>query len=149
MLNHNFKKKYSILKVCKSLNLFSFYFLHSLAIYAECNYLPNQNEGYLQLWNMEALSENYNLFLTFIVSNLGNGKLNNGVTIYLYDKLNSKEYLKTLEFTNKHLKAKENLFYIALENENHLILDNNDLLIQVNSGNDNFFKINTKLKIQM
>ncbi|MFN3604035.1 MAG: hypothetical protein ACK4UJ_04930 [Leptonema sp. (in: bacteria)] len=101
----------------------------------------------MQIWNLDFNSDNYSLFLTFMISNLGNGNLNNGVTIYLYDKMKHSEYLKTLEFTNQHLKAQEKQFYIKIENDNSLIYNNDELQIKVNSGKDNSFDINTKIKL--
>lgn len=123
------------------------FFLKSIS--AECNYTPNSNEGYLQLWNLESHSDQYYVYITFLISNLGNGSLNNGITIYLYDKQKKNEYLKTIEYTNKYLKALENQFALYLENDNYLVYKNNVLSIKVNSGNDKIFKVETNLNLSI
>lgn len=126
---------------------FTIFFLKSIS--AECNYTPNSNEGYLQLWNLESHSNQYYVYITFLISNLGNGSFNNGITIYLYDKKEKNEYLKTIEYTNKYLKAVENQFALYLENDNYLIYKNNTLSIRVDSGNDKIFNVKTNINFSI
>ncbi|GIX40990.1 MAG: hypothetical protein KatS3mg129_0723 [Leptospiraceae bacterium] len=121
-------------------------FIKNYSIHAQCKFNPNTNEGYMQIWNFEHHSSQYFLFLTFMISNQGKGDLNNGLTIYFFDKLKNKEYLKTLEFTNKHLKAIPDDLQIELENHSKLKLTSNKILIDANSGED---KPIFKLKIEI
>jgi len=109
-------------------------FFRSYYLYSDCIYKPNNNEGYLQIWNFEHHSNQYFLFVIFMISNQGKGDFNNGLTIYLKDKNQNKEYLKTLEYTNKKLHAIPNALDIQLENESFIIYKNNILSLNAHSG---------------
>jgi hypothetical protein len=71
-----------------------------------------------------------------MISNLGKGDLNNGLTIYLYDKQKKQEYLKTLEYTNKKLNAVKDKISIQLENQASITMNYHLLWIRANSSEE-------------
>ncbi|MCS7206175.1 MAG: hypothetical protein NZ853_10805 [Leptospiraceae bacterium] len=106
-------------------------------LYAECNFEPNSDEGYVQIWNYHHHSDLFHIYITFMVSNLGDGDFNNGVTLFLVDKRNHQKYLKALEFTNQNLRATPKKWEITLEKDNAFFLKNHEIYIKANSGEDN------------
>ncbi len=122
--------------------------VHFESLSSECLYQPSTNEGYLQIWNLNHHSKKIDLFITFMISNLGKGDFNNGVTIYFHDKEKHQTYLKMLEFTNQHLQAIENQLSISLELNNRLIYKENKLFIEIYSGEvEPYFVMNFALKM--
>jgi len=77
-----------------------------------------------------------------MISNLGKGDLNNGLTIYLYDKQKKQEYLKTLEYTNKKLNAVKDKISIQLENQASITMNHHLLWIRA------FFRRRTSFFLQ-
>lgn len=124
--------------------------VHFESLSAYCFYEPSNKEGYMQIWNLNHHSSKIHIFITYMISNIGNNDLNNGLTIYVNDKEKKQSYLEMLEFTNKHLQANENELNINLENNSKLIYKNNKLYIEAYSGEkDPIFEINIALPIDL
>lgn len=126
-----------------------FYFLFDLySLKANCLYQPSLKEGYIQIWNINHHSKQIDLFITFLISNLGKGDFNNGVTIYINNKEKQQSYTKMLEFTNKYLQAKQNELNISLEKQNRLIYKNNKLFLEIHSQEINpEFEMNINIEV--
>jgi hypothetical protein len=71
---------------------------------AKLAYDPRPEEGYFQGWNFYFSDPNTVIFVTFLVSNLGPGSLNNGVSLYVQHKGFGKFYI-TKEFAQPELQA--------------------------------------------
>lgn len=63
-------------------------------------YQPHSEEGYLQGWNFFFRNSEYNIIVTFLVSNLGPNDLNNGVSIAIESKKTGSIFI-TKEFGRK------------------------------------------------
>jgi hypothetical protein len=72
-------------------------------------YDPRDQEGYFQGWNYSYRDKSTVIFATFLVSNLGPGSLNNGISLYISNpKIGT--YYKTKEFASKDLVASKGKF---------------------------------------
>lgn len=70
---------------------------------------PRSQEGYFQGWNYSYRDKSTVIFATFLVSNLGPGSLNNGISLYISNP-NIGTYYKTKEFASKDLVASKGKF---------------------------------------
>ncbi|TGL60862.1 hypothetical protein [Leptospira sarikeiensis] len=70
----------------------------------EMGFHPYIQEGYFQAWNYSFTDENTWIFATFIVSNLGPGTKNCGVSLVIYDKTNGTQF-SVREYSKDELKA--------------------------------------------
>jgi len=67
-------------------------------------------EGYLQGWNFSFSNEDFKIIVTFLVSNFGPGKLNNGISMIL-KKGNEPTYYSTREFDSDDYVTKKDQFF--------------------------------------
>ncbi|GBF39944.1 hypothetical protein LPTSP1_29530 [Leptospira johnsonii] len=65
---------------------------------------PYTQEGYFQAWNYSFTDDQTWIFATFIVSNLGPGTKNCGVSLVVFDKQNGTQF-STREYSKDELKA--------------------------------------------
>ena len=70
----------------------------------EMGFHPYTQEGYFQAWNYSYTDDKTWIFATFIVSNLGPGTRNCGVSLVVYDKENGTQF-STREYSKDELKA--------------------------------------------
>lgn len=70
----------------------------------EIGFHPYPQEGYFQAWNYSFTDEQIWIFATFIISNLGPGTRNCGVSLVVYDKQNGTRFY-TKEFSQDELKT--------------------------------------------
>ncbi len=70
----------------------------------EMGFHPYPQEGYFQAWNYSFTDEQTWIFATYIISNLGPGTRNCGVSLVIYDKQNGTRFF-TKEFSQDDLKA--------------------------------------------
>lgn len=71
---------------------------------AEIAFQPQGNyDSYIQAWNFTHFQPNLRLYITFIISNLGPGDLNNGVSILIFR--NGKSKAITAEYSSRSLSA--------------------------------------------
>jgi hypothetical protein len=72
-------------------------------------YDPKPEEGYFQGWNYSFKDKDTIIFVTFLVSNLGPGSLNNGVSLYIQSKKTG-IYYSTKEFAGYDLDVTPGVF---------------------------------------
>ncbi|EPG73912.1 hypothetical protein LEP1GSC058_3159 [Leptospira fainei serovar Hurstbridge str. BUT 6] len=70
----------------------------------EMAYHPYPQEGYFQAWNYSFTNDHLYIFATFLVSNLGPGTRNSGISLVVYNKENGTRFF-TKEFSKDDLKA--------------------------------------------
>ncbi|MGJ4745933.1 hypothetical protein ACQV5M_06200 [Leptospira sp. SA-E8] len=70
----------------------------------EMGFHPYTQEGYFQAWNYSFTDDKTWIFATFIISNLGPGTKNCGVSLVVYDKENGTQF-STREYSKDELKA--------------------------------------------
>lgn len=84
-------------------------------------YTPLVNdEGYLQAWNVNFRGSGYFIYITYIISNIGPGTLNNGVSVLVYQGGQSRVW--TAEYSIRSLQASPGRFGIV-SGTNHLQLN--------------------------
>ncbi|TGK18081.1 hypothetical protein EHO61_11550 [Leptospira fluminis] len=81
----------------------------------EISFRPYPQEGYFQAWNYSFTDDRIFIFATFLVSNLGPGTRNSGVSLVLYDKENGTRFL-TQEFSRNELKAEPGASELEIAN---------------------------------
>lgn len=86
-------------------------------------------EGYIQAWNVSFQGNGYLIAVTFIISNIGPGLLNNGVMLYLDDGHTSR--MGTAEFSQKSLQAVPGRVDITTGKNNRLYRRGNRYYVQV------------------
>lgn len=83
--------------------------LHSKDIPVRLNFNPQPQEGYFQGWNFYFQNQDTVIFITFLVSNLGPGSLNNGISLFLKSP-EIGEYYRTKEYANFDLESTSGKF---------------------------------------
>lgn len=81
----------------------------------EVGFHPYPQEGYFQAWNYSFSDEQTWIFATFIVSNLGPGTRNCGVSLVVYDKQNGTRFY-TKEFSQDELKTENGTTELEIYN---------------------------------
>ncbi|PJE03918.1 MAG: hypothetical protein CK427_03525 [Leptospira sp.] len=74
------------------------------SIRGKIHYDPKTEEGYFQGWNYSYRDKDTIIFVTFLISNLGPGSLNNGVSLYIQSKKTGTFY-STQELASHDLEA--------------------------------------------
>ena len=95
-------------------------------------FAPLNDEGYMQAWNVNFRGNGLRLYLTFIISNLGPGRLNNGVSVLLFrDGMSSGA---TAEFAERSLQAQPGRFGHS-SGPNHLLASTVGYQVEATAGN--------------
>lgn len=69
-----------------------------------------ESEGYMQAWNVNFRGNGYYIYLTYLVSNMGPGSYNNGVSVLVFNKGQSRVW--TAEYSERSLTAAPGQFGI-------------------------------------
>ena len=75
-------------------------------------------DGYLQAWNVSFQGSGYSIFVTYLISNIGPGSLNSGVSVLINRK--GKSRVGTAEFSVKSLKGQRGRLNFKFGDKNKL-----------------------------
>jgi len=71
-------------------------------------FMPTEDDGYIQAWNIDFRGKNSFIYVTFLVSNVGPGSWNNGVSVLVHR--NGQSRIWTTEYSIRSLKAQPGTF---------------------------------------
>ncbi|MBX7058157.1 MAG: hypothetical protein K1X75_08825 [Leptospirales bacterium] len=93
---------------------------------AEVSYQPSERSEYTQAWNYNFHGGGVSIYATIVISNLGPGSLNNGVSILVHE--NGRDHIQTAEYNDELLQARPGQFgakvytsEIALHNGQYIL----------------------------
>ncbi|MCC5813658.1 MAG: hypothetical protein JJT78_02805 [Leptospira sp.] len=123
------------MSICKYIIPLLFIFLSGMQdLHSEKNagriyFNPESREGYFQGWNFYFKNNDTTIFVTFLVSNLGPGSLNNGISLYINHPKTGK-YYRTKEYADFDLEATAKKFG-QRSGENRMSQDGSKYMIEM------------------
>ena len=78
-----------------------------------------KKDGYVQAWNINFHGNGYSIFLTYLISNMGPGRLNNGLSMVI--RQGKKTRVGTAEFAERSLKARRGRLDVKMGSHNSLV----------------------------
>ncbi|XDD50450.1 hypothetical protein AB3N59_01160 [Leptospira sp. WS92.C1] len=103
----------------------------------EYSYQPHTQEGYFQAWNYSYKDDKTYIYATFLVSNLGPGTKNCGISLVIHTVGEGTQFI-TKEFSSKELTAEKGKFDLKIEN-NHMSLNEKGIEVQQEMKNIKLF----------
>ncbi|WP_225913436.1 hypothetical protein [Leptospira yasudae] len=101
------------------------------------SFQPYLQEGYFQAWNYSYRDEKIFIYATFLVSNLGPGTKNCGISLVIHTLGEGTQFI-TKEFSAKELTAEKGKFDLKIEN-NRMILNGEGIEIQQDAEDTKLF----------
>ncbi|MDV6234226.1 hypothetical protein CH379_001095 [Leptospira ellisii] len=101
------------------------------------SFQPYSQEGYFQAWNYSYRDDKTFIYATFLVSNLGPGTKNCGISLVVHTLGEGTQFV-TKEFSSKELTAEKGKFDLKIEN-NRMSLNSEGIEIQQETENIKLF----------
>ncbi|AOP32634.1 hypothetical protein A0128_01350 [Leptospira tipperaryensis] len=101
------------------------------------SFQPYGQEGYFEAWNYSFKDDKTFIYATFLVSNLGPGTKNCGISLVIHTLGEGTQFI-TKEFSAKELTAEKGKFDLKIEN-NRMVLNSEGIEIQQDAENIKLF----------
>lgn len=149
MFNQADSKKNLILILLRFLTLFLFFFASYSTLKADDSislkrstlkdytFQPYTQEGYFQAWNYSYRDDKIFIYATFLISNLGPGTKNCGISLVIHTLGEGTKFV-TKEFSVKELSTEKGKFDLKIEN-NRMSLNSEGIEIQQDVENIKLF----------